>query len=297
MPFADTTLVPFEEATKIVHAAYQSFSPTLAEIVATFFAERRIDAPSMKGKQSGAFNYAIVLPGGRPAAFTLLNYLGSSRDVTTLAHELGHGVHGILAGREQGALMFHAPMAYCETASVFGEMTTFNFLRERLSAVGDEKSLLALIMGKIDDSMNTVVRQISFSNFERRLHGMDARYKDWSEPSKLSSDDLCRAWLDATQEIYGKEGEVFTYENINHMWSYIGHFHRPFYVYSYAFGELLTQSLYAARPALGEKFEPLYLDMLRSGSTRDVVGLLAPFGLDARNPEFWANGLSVNLAH
>ncbi len=295
MPFADTTLVSFEEAKKIVAAAYQSFSPTLADVVDTFFAERRIDAPSMKGKQSGAFNYSLVLPDGKPVSFTLLNYLGSNRDVMTLAHELGHGVHGILAGKEQGTLMFHAPMAYCETASVFGEMTAFTFLKAQLVAAGDQKSLLALIMGKIDDLINTVIRQISFSNFERRLHGMDASYANWSEAKKPSVEELCRTWLEVTREIYGAEGEVFTYENMDHMWAYVGHFHRPFYVYSYAFGELLTQSLYAARPTLNERFEPLYLDMLRSGATRDVIGLLAPFGLDARDPNFWANGLAVSL--
>jgi oligoendopeptidase F len=124
---------------------------------------------------------------------------------------------------------------------------------------------------------------------------MDAAYTNWSEPNKLSAEDLCRTWLAVTQEIYGAEGEIFTYENMDHLWSYVSHFHHPFYVYSYAFGELLTQSLYAARPGLGEKFEPLYLDMLSSGATRDVVGLLAPFGLDARSPDFWANGLVVSL--
>ena len=159
--------------------SYESFSPTLARIVKSFFADRRIDAPATKEKRHGAFNSSHVLPGGKPVSFTLLNYLGSNRDVMTLAHELGHGVHGILAGEAQGPLMFHAPIAYCETASVFGEMTTFSFLKDRLSRTGDTKSLLALIMSKIDSTINTVVRQIGFSNFERRLHGMDESYTNW----------------------------------------------------------------------------------------------------------------------
>jgi oligoendopeptidase F len=295
MPFADTTRVPFDEAKKIVQAAYQSFSPTLAELVGRFYAENRIHAPVLKTKQHGAFNWSVVLPGGKPVAYTFLNYLGSSDNVMTLAHELGHGVHGILAGEAQGPLMFHAPIAYCETASVFGEMTTFNFLRERLKAAGETQPLLALTMDKIEETINTVVRQISFSNFERRLHGADAGYANWQEPRKLSVAELDRIWLEVTQEFYGKEGEVFAYENMDHLWSYINHFHRPFYVYGYAFGELLTQSLYAARPRLGDQFEPLYLNMLRSGATRNVTELLAPFGLDAAAPEFWSNGLTVSL--
>src|SRR5580700_8424072 len=295
MPFADTTVIPFDEAAAIVTGSYESFSPTLTSIVNSFFADRRIDVPVLKEKRSGAFNSSHVLPGGKPVSYTLMNYLGSNRDVMTLAHELGHGVHGILAGEAQGPLMFHAPIAYCETASVFGEMTTFTFLKNRLIRGGDRKSLLALIMAKIDSTINTVVRQIGFSNFERRLHGMDESYSAWSEPKKRSVEELDAIWLKTAQELYGKEGEIFTYENTEHLWAYIPHFHSPFYVYGYAFGELLTQSLYAQRQRLGAKFEPLYLDLLRSGATNDVVELLAPFGLDARNEAFWKDGITVSL--
>jgi oligoendopeptidase F len=295
MPFADTSIIPFDEAAGIVASSYESFSPTLTSIVKSFFADRRIDAPVLKEKRSGAFNSSHVLPGGKPVSFTLMNYLGSSKDVMTLAHELGHGVHGILAGEAQGPLMFHAPIAYCETASVFGEMTTFTFLKERLMRSGDKHSLLALIMAKIDSTINTVVRQIGFSNFERRLHGMDESYATWSEPRKRSVEELDAIWLKTARELYGKEGELFTYENSEHLWAYVPHFHSPFYVYGYAFGELLTQSLFAQRPRLGAKFEPLYLDLLRSGSTKDVVELLAPFGLDARSEAFWNDGITVSL--
>jgi oligoendopeptidase F len=295
MPFADTTNIPFGEAADIVQTSYQSFSPTLTALVKTFFTDRRIDVPVVKEKRSGAFNSSHVLPGGKAVSYTLLNYLGSNRDVMTLAHELGHGVHGILAGEAQGPLMFHAPIAYCETASVFGEMTTFTFLKDRLVRSGDKNSLLALVMAKIDSTINTVVRQIGFSNFERRLHGMDESYSAWTEPKKRSVEELDAIWLKTAQELYGKEGVIFTYENSEHLWAYIPHFHSPFYVYGYAFGELLTQSLFAQRQRLGAKFEPLYLDLLRSGATKDVVELLAPFGLDARNEAFWKDGIMVSL--
>ena len=295
LPFTDTTEIPFEDAHALVSEAYRDFSPTLAELVESFFEKHRIDAPAVKGKRGGAFNHSLVLPGNIPASFTLLNYMGSNRDVMTLAHELGHGVHGILAGETQGPLMFHAPIAYCETASVFGEMTTFNFLKKRMIDRGDKKALLALLMGKIEDTLNTVVRQIGFSNFEQRLHGMDASYKTWGSQKKYSVEELNAIWLETLVPFYGDEGEIFTYENTEYFWSYISHFHRPFYVYGYAFGELLTQSLYATLPTLGDRFEPLYLEMLRSGATKNVKELLTPFGLDANNPAFWKSGIEVSL--
>jgi oligoendopeptidase F len=191
--------------------------------------------------------------------------------------------------------MFHPPIAYCETASVFGEMTTFSFVKQQLAENGDRSALLALLCQKIEGMLNTVVRQIGFSNFERRVHGMDAGYAEWKEPKKLSVAELDALWLATAQELYGEEGEVFTYENTSHLWAYISHFHRPFYVYGYAFGELLTQSLYAQRARLGERFEPLYLDLLRSGATKNVTELLAPFGLEPTEETFWAEGVRVSL--
>lgn len=297
LPFTDTSVIPFDEAWETVLTAYESFSPKLADIIRNMKVQGRIDAHVTKGRRGGAFNYSIVLPNNIPASFTFLNYLGSNRDVMTLAHELGHGVHGILGGEAQGTLMFHAPIAYCETASVFGEMTTFNFLKSRLEQEGDAKRAVALIMGKIDDILNTVVRQISFSNFERRFHGMDADYKTWSEPKKLSVEELDALWITTTKELYGEDGDTFTYENMEHLWSYIPHFHSysPFYVYGYAFGELLTHSLYAQKERLGGQFEPLYLDMLRAGGTKNVTELLIPFGLDPANPQFWADGIQISM--
>jgi oligoendopeptidase F len=295
LPFADTTVVPYESAMSTVLAAYESFSPTLSGIIEDFIRSKRIDVPATTGKRGGAFNCSLVLPGNRPQSYTFLNYLGSNHDVMTLAHELGHGVHGILAGEAQGPLMFHPPIAYCETASVFGEMTTFGFLRKQLAEKGDRPALLALITQKIEGMLNTVVRQIGFSNFERRLHGMNAEYTGWSDPKKLSVEELDALWLTTAKELYGEDGEVFTYENSSHLWAYVSHFHRPFYVYGYAFGELLTQSLYAQRVRLGSRFEPLYLDLLRSGATKSVFELLQPFGLDATEETFWADGIRVSL--
>lgn len=295
--FADTAVIPFDEAIVLVLAAYESFSPTLAGIVRGLIDGKHIAASTTKTKRAGAFNSSMVLPGGKPQSFTFLNYLGSNQDVMTLAHELGHGVHGILAGEAQGALMFEAPIAYAETASIFGEMVTFNFLKKRLVAAGDKKSLLTLVMSKVDNIVNSVVRQIGFSNFERRIHGMDSDYKNWSELKKLSVEELDAIWLQTAKELYGQDGEVFTYENTEHLWAYVNHFHTPFYVYGYAFGELLTHSLYAEQSRLGGKFEPLYLDLLRSGNTKDVVELTKPFGLNPAGGQFWVNGIQLSLGN
>jgi len=286
LPFAIKGGIPFDEAMSTVTDAYQSFSPTLAKLVQEMRTSNRIDAPVVPGKMGNAYCSSAVLPGGKPMALVLLNYLGSQRDVMTLAHELGHAVHGTLAGEAQGALMYAAPMAYAETASVFGQMTTFNYLRAELEKSGDKRALLALITTQIDETIKTGVRQISFSNFERRVHGAKRR---------LSAEELNGIWLDVTKELYGPEGEIFDYTDTESLWAYVPHFHSPFYVYSYAFGELLTDSLYAQQARLGDKFEPLYLDLLRAGGTKNAVELLEPFGLDPRDPKFWSEGIQISL--
>lgn len=286
LPFQDDTVVTWDEAMATVLAAYESFSPTLAGLIREMVAQKRIDAPVAPGKNGGAFNATVAYPDGNVASFTLLNYQGSRRDVMTVAHELGHAVHGMLAGEAQGALMLQAPLAYAETASVFGEMTTFDFLKKKVAATGDDMALLVLVCGKIDDLMATAVRQIGFSSFEQKVHGAKRR---------LSPEELDSVWMETTQELYGPAGDAFIYEHTERLWEYIHHFHSPFYVYAYAFGELFTQSLYAARERLGDRFEPLYLDMLRSGDTRDATQLLAPFGLDPASPTFWADGIRVSI--
>ena len=182
--------------------------------------------------------------------------------------------------------MFRAPMAYAETASIFGEMTTFRYVLEQTES--DEEKL-ALLMEKSADHVNTVVRQISFSNFERRVH--DARRN-----GKLVMDDFNAAWMQVTRDFYGEDGDLFSYANVDNLWSYVTHFMRPFYVYAYAFGELFTQSLYARKDQFGDDFEAMYLDLLRAGGSRNAVELMAPFGLDPREPDFWRQGIQSSIA-
>ena len=286
LPFSDHAKVPYEQAITETISAYREFSPTLADLIAQMVTDKKIDVPTGPAKRGGAYNLSLTLPGGKPDSFVFLNYQGSPRDVMTVAHELGHACHGMLAGAAQGGLQQQAPIAYAETASVFGEMTTFNAFLAKSRAAGDAKATLSLVGGKIDDILNTAVRQIAFSRFEQEVHGAKRR---------LSSDELDAIWLATTKEMYGQDGDAFEYRDMSHLWSYVSHFHRPFYVYGYAFGELLTQSLYAARPKVGENFEALYLEMLRSGSTKDAISLLAPFGLDPTMPSFWQDGIAVGI--
>jgi oligoendopeptidase F len=295
LPFSDTTLIPFDEALKMVLNAYQEFSPTMAQIANELAKERKIDAPATGVKASGAYNCSAVVPGQQVQSFVFLNYLGSSDDVTTLAHELGHAVHGVLAGRAQGPLMSQPPITYCETASIFGEMLTFNSLKQRLTQDGKPEQLLALLCNQLEGIINTVVRQIGFSNFEKRLHGASEDYQTWQNPKKLSAEEISQLWIKNLQEFYGPEGEVFSYENTEYLWSYVSHFHRPFYVYGYAFGELLTHSLYAQRNALGSNFEALYLELLSSGATKNATELLSPFGLDPSSKTFWQQGIKIAI--
>ncbi len=286
LPYASDRIVPWTECVDTVLSAYASFSPTLRDLIAKMLERKWVDAPPYVGKTGGAFNYAVLLPNGEARAYNFLNYLGSPRDVMTVAHEAGHGVHGMLAASAQGALMFRAPMAYAETASIFGEMTTFRYLLERTAS--DEQKL-ALLMEKSADHVNTVVRQISFSNFERRVH--DAR-----RGGKLTVADYSAAWMDVTRAFYGEPGELFTYEHVDNLWCYVSHFLRPFYVYAYAFGELFTQSLFARRADFGDAFEPMYLNLLRAGGSQSAVELMAPFELDPRDPEFWRRGIDASIS-
>ena len=278
---------PFAEALALVTDAFGNISPVLAGIIRDELGRGRIDATPRPGKQSGAFNYSVTLPGDGTVSFVLLNYRGTPRDVMTLAHELGHAVHGILAGRAQGPLLAAAPMAYAETASLFGEMAAFQVLLERERAAGRPGALLTLLMDKIGELLDTVLRQIGFSWFEQRLHNAGRH---------LSAEGINALWMESLETFYGPDGAVFRYRNADRLWSTISHFHAPFYVYAYAFGALLTQSLFAVRDDLGERFETLYLEMLRSGGARDVRALLAPFGLDPGAETFWEKGIASGLA-
>jgi len=285
LPFANNESVPWGECVNTVLNAYQSFSPTLRDLVATMLERKWIDAPPYEGKGGGAFNYSVLLPNGEARAYNFLNYMGSPRDVMTMAHEVGHGVHGMLAAERQGALMFRAPMAYAETASIFGEMTTFQYVLEHTK---NEEQKLALLMEKSSDHVNTVVRQISFSNFERAVH-------EQRRSGKLMVEDFNTAWMSVTEAFYGKEGDLFTYDNVENLWAYVTHFLRPFYVYAYAFGELFTQALYARKDQFGDDFESMYLDLLRAGGSKNAVELMSPFGLDPRDPDFWRHGIDASI--
>jgi oligoendopeptidase F len=285
LPFSEGRTIPWRECVDTVLAAYESFSPRLRDLVATMIERKWVDAPPAAGKTGGAFNLALLLPSGEPRAYNFLNYLGATRDVMTVAHEAGHGAHGLLAAEAQGPLMFRAPMAYAETASIFGEMTTFRFLVDRAES---DEARLALLMDKCADHINTVVRQISFSNFEQRIHA--ARRE-----GKLTVDDYNQTWMDTTRAFYGEDGDLFTYRDMHNLWAYVHHFLRPFYVYAYAFGELFTQSLFALQDQFGDDFEPMYLELLRAGGTKGATQLMAPFGLDPRDPEFWRRGIEGSI--
>ncbi|MDR0967901.1 MAG: M3 family oligoendopeptidase [Rickettsiales bacterium] len=282
IPNADSEYIDWENMKKIVLAAYDEFSPTMAQIARTEIIDKNhIDAPIFNGKSNGAYNYTIIDKNNRPQSFVLLNALGNYSSLQTLAHEMGHGVHGILGARKQSPLVFLAPMAYAETASVFGEMLTFEYM---MSHETDDNKKFVMLMNKSKDWLNTVVRQISFSEFEKRVH--EAR-----KNGKLSVEDINKVWVDISQEFYG---DRFDYSDMDYMWSYVSHFMDPFYVYSYAFGELFVQSLFAQKDKIPD-FEKKYIELLESGGTKNAVELMAPFGLDPRDPEFWKKGIENSI--
>ena len=270
--------VPWTEAMETVLGAYRAFSPRMADIAARFFTERWIDAPVRLGKAPGAFSHPTT-PSVHP--YVLVNYQGKPRDVMTLAHELGHGVHQVLAA-PNGALMAPTPLTLAETASVFGEMLTFQKL---LAATRTKKERKAMLAAKTEDMINTVVRQIAFYTFERAVHTE-------RKSGELTAARIGELWLDVQRESLGPAIELKSgYETF---WCYIPHFiHSPFYVYAYAFGDCLVNSLYAVYENAAEGFAERYLAMLSAGGTKHYSELLAPFGLDARDPAFWQRGLGV----
>ncbi len=278
LPAKDTAEVPWNTARDTVLSAYGAFAPEMAAIAKTFFDKNWIDAPTRPGKAPGAFAHPTV-PSAHP--YVLLNYQGKTRDVMTLAHELGHGVHQVLAAK-QGALMASTPLTLAETASVFGEMLTFQALLKQETEPKKRKALLA---SKVEDMINTVVRQIAFYTFERKLH--TAR-KD----GELTPDQINAIWMSVQAESLG-EGIAFG-EGYETYWTYIPHFiHSPFYVYAYAFGDCLVNSLYARYRESEQGFQEKYFAMLKAGGTQHHSELLKPFGLDATDPKFWDKGLSV----
>lgn len=278
LPEADDAHIPWASARETVLTAYRGFTPKMADIAERFFDNGWIDAPLRPGKATGAFAHPTV-PSAHP--YVLVNYQGKTRDVMTLAHELGHGVHQVLAAG-QGTLMADTPLTLAETASVFGEMLTF---RKLLADTKDPKRRKAMIAGKVEDMLNTVVRQIAFYTFERRIH--TARRK-----GELTAEQIGKIWMEVQGESLGPA--IHLGEGYETYWCYISHFiHAPFYVYAYAFGDCLVNSLYAVYAQASEGFAERYLDMLSAGGTLRHKELLAPFGLDASDPAFWDKGLSV----
>ncbi|HEY1736457.1 MAG TPA: M3 family oligoendopeptidase [Methylovirgula sp.] len=278
LPNVETRDFGWDEAKNTVLDAYGAFSPRMASIAKRFFDENWIDAPVRPGKAPGAFAHPTV-PSAHP--YVLLNYQGKPRDVMTLAHELGHGVHQVLAG-PNGALMAPTPLTLAETASVFGEMLTFRTLIANAKSVAERRAMLA---AKAEDMINTVVRQIAFYTFERKLH--TERRK-----GELTIEAIDALWMSVQGESLGPS--VRFEPGYETFWAYIPHFiHSPFYVYAYAFGDCLVNSLYGVYEKAQEGFAERYLAMLAAGGTKHHSELLAPFGLDARDPGFWQIGLSV----
>jgi oligoendopeptidase F len=278
LPEVPVRSIPWSQAKETVLAAYRAFSPSMADIAERFFAERWIDAPVRPGKAPGAFSHPTV-PSAHP--FILLNYQGKPRDVMTLAHELGHGVHQVLAA-PRGTLMAPTPLTLAETASVFGEMLTF---RRLLDATTNKRARKAMLAAKVEDMINTVVRQIAFYSFERAVHGE-------RRGGELTAARLCEIWIEVQRESLGPAIDIKSeYETF---WAYIGHFiHSPFYVYAYAFGDCLVNSLYAVYEKAQKGFAERYLNMLAAGGSKHHTALLKPFGLDARDAAFWQGGLSL----
>ena len=271
----------WEQARDAVLDAYGRFSPAMAQAGRRFFTSGWIDAPVMPGKSPGAFAHPTV-PSAHP--YLLVNFMGKTRDVMTIAHELGHGVHQLLAA-DQGYFLSNTPLTLAETASVFGEMLTFQAL---VSAETDPVKRRALVAGKVEDMLNTVIRQIAFYDFERRLHTE-------RRGGELSAERIGQIWMDVQRESLGPS---FRFDDeYRHYWTYISHFvHAPFYVYAYAFGDCLVNSLYSAYRSGLADFEPKYIDLLKAGGTLHHKDLLAPFGLDASDPGFWRKGLDVIAA-
>ncbi len=286
LPDDEDTEITWDEAKGRVLKSYAAFAPELSTIAERFFAERWIDAGVRPGKEPGAFSHPTV-PGAHP--YILMNYQGKTRDVMTLAHELGHGIHQVLAA-PQGHLLSDTPLTLAETASVFGEMLTFRTL---VDAETDPVRRRVLLASKIEDMLNTVVRQIAFYDFELRVHNE-------RRSGELTVERLGEIWLEIQAESLGPAIELGG--DYGYFWSYIPHFiHSPFYVYAYAFGDCLVNSLYATYEAWqggteegdGAAFRGKYLDMLRAGGTLRHKELLAPFGLDATETAFWDRGLGM----
>ena len=278
LPMEATQIVTWDAAQKTVMQAYGDFDPRMADLAEPFFTKGWIDAAVKPGKAPGAFAHPTVTD---VHPYVMLNYLGKPRDVMTLAHELGHGVHQVLAAG-QGELLSSTPLTLAETASVFGEMLTFRKMLDGAKNPAERKVLLA---GKVEDMINTVVRQIAFYDFECKLHAARAQ-------GELTPDDINALWMSVQAESLGPAFEFM--DGYETFWAYVPHFvHTPFYVYAYAFGDGLVNALYAVYQEQPDGFQEKYFNMLKAGGSKHHKDLLSPFGLDASDPTFWDKGLSM----
>ncbi|MRI53165.1 M3 family oligoendopeptidase [Methylobacterium sp. DB1607] len=278
LPKVEQRTIPWAQARDTVLEAYNAFSPDMAGIARKFFDGGWIDAPTRPGKAPGAFAHPTV-PSAHP--YVLVNYQGKPRDVMTLAHELGHGVHQVLAA-PNGALMAPTPLTLAETASVFGEMLTF---RRLLSQTTDPTQRRAMLAAKVEDMINTVVRQIAFYSFERKVHLARAG-------GELTAEQINELWMSVQSESLGPA--ITLDKGYEPFWAYIPHFiHSPFYVYAYAFGDCLVNSLYGVYARAESGFVERYFALLSAGGSKPYGELLKPFGLDASDPGFWQIGLGM----
>jgi oligoendopeptidase F len=267
----------WDEARSVVLESFEALAPQFAQTAQTFFNQPWIDARPRPGKQSGAYSHSVT---ATRHPYVFMNYMGERRDVLTLAHELGHAVHQTLC-RPLGTLLADTPLTLAETASIFGEGLVF----EKLLAEAKPEERRGLLAGKIEDGINTVIRQIAFHRFETRFHA--ARLQ-----GELSADEIGSLWVEVMSESLGPA--VRLDKGYCHYWAYVSHFvHAPFYVYAYAFGDCMVNSLYAVYENASEGFAERYLAMLAAGGTKHYSELLKPFGLDAKDPKFWDGGLSV----
>ena len=279
LPFQSQSIYSWKDARQIVSDAYSNFDQRAGNIVNKFFDNSWIHAPVIAGKSPGAFA-ASTVPSVHP--FILVNYQGKARDIATLAHELGHGIHQYLAGRKQTYFNSSTPLTLAETASVFGEMLTFKSLLSITKKENERKGLLA---NKVEDMLNTVVRQIAFFEFEKRIH-------DQRKIKELSVNEICKIWIDVQKQSLGPS--IKFNDDYKYFWSYIPHFiHSPFYVYAYAFGDCLVNSLFNVYESKLPKFEDKYITLLESGGSNTYDKLLKPFGLNPKKKDFWQKGVNV----
>ena len=279
VPGLDGSVITWDECRRIVLDSFAGFSPRMAEVAERFFREDWIHAPVLEGKRGGAFAHPCV-PQVHP--YVMVNYLGNLRDVSTVAHELGHGVHQYLAA-EQGLYNGDTPLVLAETASVFAELLVF---RAQLDLIRDPAGRRAFICQKLESIFATVFRQVAMNRFE------DAMHTGRRQQGELSADQLSAYWLSTQSAMFGDS--VTLREDYGIWWSYIPHFlGTPGYVYSYAFGELLVLALYSRYLEQGETFVDSYLQLLTAGGSRSPAELLAPFAIDLEDPAFWQGGLDV----